>query len=47
MSFTVVNKMHSQSSLPLDTENWIVSGNALRLNWLKICPHWHGRESPQ
>lgn len=24
--------------LPLDTENWIVSGNALRLDWLKICP---------
>lgn len=24
--------------LPLDTENWIVSGNALRLDWLSICP---------
>ena len=24
--------------LPLDTENWIISGNALRLDWLSICP---------
>jgi hypothetical protein len=24
--------------LPLDSKNWIVSGNALRLNWLSICP---------
>jgi hypothetical protein len=24
--------------LPLDSENWIVSGNALRLDWLSICP---------
>jgi hypothetical protein len=24
--------------LPLDAENWIVSGNALRLDWLSICP---------
>ncbi|BCX53047.1 lactate dehydrogenase [Comamonas testosteroni] len=24
--------------LPLNTENWIVSGNALRLDWLNICP---------
>ena len=24
--------------LPLDTENWITSGNALRLDWLSICP---------
>jgi hypothetical protein len=24
--------------LPLNTENWIVSGNALRLDWLRICP---------
>ena len=24
--------------LPLNTENWIVSGNALRLDWLGICP---------
>ncbi|MDD2808129.1 DNA methyltransferase [Rhodoferax sp.] len=24
--------------LPLNTENWIVSGNALRLDWLSICP---------
>jgi hypothetical protein len=24
--------------LPLDTENWITCGNALRLNWLSICP---------
>jgi hypothetical protein len=25
--------------LPLDTQNWIVCGNALRLDWLSICPH--------
>jgi hypothetical protein len=24
--------------LPLNTENWVVSGNALRLDWLSICP---------
>lgn len=24
--------------LPLNAENWIVSGNALRLDWLNICP---------
>jgi hypothetical protein len=24
--------------LPLDAENWITCGNALRLNWLSICP---------
>ncbi|KQW84461.1 DNA methyltransferase [Ensifer sp. Root127] len=24
--------------LPLDAENWIVSGNALRLDWRSICP---------
>ena len=24
--------------LPLNSENWIVSGNSLRLDWLSICP---------
>jgi hypothetical protein len=24
--------------LPLDSKNWIVNGNALRLDWLSICP---------
>jgi hypothetical protein len=24
--------------LPLDAENWITCGNALRLNWLSLCP---------
>lgn len=24
--------------LPLDRENWITSGNALRLDWLSVCP---------
>ena len=24
--------------LPLDAENWITQGNALRLDWLSICP---------
>lgn len=24
--------------LPLDAQNWIVGGNALRLNWLSVCP---------
>lgn len=24
--------------LPLDAMNWIICGNALRLDWLKICP---------
>ncbi|MDB2376074.1 lactate dehydrogenase [Gammaproteobacteria bacterium] len=24
--------------LPLDSKNWILSGNALRLDWLSVCP---------
>lgn len=24
--------------LPLDSENWIVHGNALRIDWLSVCP---------
>lgn len=24
--------------LPLDNQNWITHGNALRLDWLKVCP---------
>ncbi|KZZ49724.1 lactate dehydrogenase [Oleiphilus sp. HI0118] len=24
--------------LPLDAENWVTSGNALRLDWVSICP---------
>ena len=24
--------------LPLDAENWITKGNALRINWLSVCP---------
>lgn len=24
--------------LPLDSENWITQGNALKLNWLSVCP---------
>jgi hypothetical protein len=24
--------------LPLSSDNWIISGNSLRLDWLKICP---------
>jgi hypothetical protein len=24
--------------LPLDSENWITSGNALRMDWLSVCP---------
>lgn len=27
-----------QTVLPLSKENWIICGNALRLNWLSICP---------
>ena len=27
-----------QDFLPLDTQNWITCGNALRLDWLSICP---------
>lgn len=27
-----------QEFLPLDTQNWIVCGNALRLDWLSVCP---------
>ena len=31
-------KMALAEFLPLDAENWITCGNALRLNWLSICP---------
>jgi hypothetical protein len=24
--------------LPLDSQNWITCGNALRLDWLSLCP---------
>ena len=27
-----------QEFLPLDTENWITCGNALRLDWFTVCP---------
>ncbi|MFD0914483.1 class I SAM-dependent DNA methyltransferase [Methylophilus luteus] len=27
-----------QAFLPLNSQNWITSGNALRLDWLTICP---------
>jgi len=27
-----------QDFLPLDSENWITRGNALRLDWLSVCP---------
>lgn len=27
-----------QEFLPLDTENWITCGNALRIDWLGVCP---------
>lgn len=27
-----------QDFLPLDAENWITYGNALRLDWLSVCP---------
>lgn len=27
-----------QAFLPLDSQNWIICGNALRLDWLSICP---------
>ena len=27
-----------QDFLPLDTDNWITCGNALRIDWLSVCP---------
>ena len=30
--------------LPLDSQNWITCGNALRLNWLTVCPPPDERE---
>jgi hypothetical protein len=33
-----------QEFLPLQADNWITCGNALRLDWLSICPpDWGGR----
>jgi hypothetical protein len=31
-------KQAAQAFLPLDTQNWIICGNALRLDWLSVCP---------
>ena len=31
-------KLALMEFLPLDTHNWITCGNALRLDWLSICP---------
>ncbi len=31
-------KLALDSFLPLDSRNWITQGNALRLDWLSICP---------
>jgi hypothetical protein len=31
-------KQAAQAFLPLDTMNWITCGNALRLDWLSVCP---------
>jgi hypothetical protein len=31
-------KMALAEFLPLDAENWITCGNALRLDWMSICP---------
>jgi len=31
-------KLALDSFLPLDSKNWITQGNALRLDWLSICP---------
>src|SRR6202043_570618 len=31
-------KLALEEFLPLDAENWITCGNALRLDWLSICP---------
>lgn len=32
------HKLAMAEFLPLSTENWITSGNALRLDWLSVCP---------
>jgi hypothetical protein len=31
-------KLARDTFLPLDSQNWITCGNALRLDWLSICP---------
>ncbi|MBX9894052.1 MAG: lactate dehydrogenase [Nitrosomonas sp.] len=31
-------KLALMEFLPLDTQNWITCGNALRLDWLSVCP---------
>ena len=31
-------KLARDTFLPLNTQNWITGGNALRLDWLSICP---------
>ncbi|QQX77787.1 MULTISPECIES: class I SAM-dependent DNA methyltransferase [Aequorivita] len=32
------NQLALAEFLPLDAENWITKGNALRINWLSVCP---------
>lgn len=32
------HKLALAEFLPLDTENWITNGNALKLDWLSVCP---------
>ncbi len=32
------HKLALAEFLPLDKQNWITRGNALRLDWLSICP---------
>src|SRR5690606_22397659 len=31
-------KLALEEFLPLNAENWITCGNALRINWLSVCP---------
>lgn len=32
------HKLALADFLPLDTQNWITQGNALRIDWLSVCP---------
>ena len=36
--FYTEGKRSDTGLLPLRNENWITSGNALRIDWLSVCP---------
>lgn len=38
MTCCIAGKGRAGGVLPLNAENWTLCGNALRLDWLSVCP---------